>query len=552
MAKIKSITKRKYIGKVYDLTVKDLCAYNVEGLSVHNSAVSSLCLYVLGITKLDPIKYDLIFERFLNPERISPPDVDIDFDYDKREKVYEYIVNKYGEDHCCQIGTYNSFKGRAVIRYVAKALDIGNDWEAYQKAKANNPNSKIEMTKNSLNLADAIAKQIPLKAGDLNEALKQSEDFRASMHRYPKLLECSRHIEGCVSFAGVHPAGIIVCKTSVKDQVPMRSSKGVISSQYDGPEVEELGLLKFDLLALKTLTVIDRTVEMVKERRKNDPVAQALDIDSIEPNDPSVLKEFMRNTTGIFQMESPGMSRLLENIRVDSFEDLIVANALYRPGPLGEGMHDMYAEYKRHPNKIEYLHPKMGSALKDTYGIIVYQENIMKISQVLAGFTGGQADTLRKVVGKKKPELVKKEKLDEKFINGCVKNGISSEIAKKIFDQIFKFAAYGFNKCLSGDTLVLNKVDNKTYTLEELEEIFKTNNRGYAHGTFVVDSYVDGKTVDDDILNVFETGEKEIYEVKLSSGMIVKCTLDHKFYCSDGKSHTVKEIMEKDIDVLCE
>jgi len=442
------ITKCKYTK--YFLILWDIINFaRSNGIRVgagRGSAVSSLCLYVLGITKLDPIKYDLLFERFLNPERISPPDVDVDFEYYRRSEVYDYITKKYGEDHCCQIGTYNSFKGRAVIRYVAKALDIGNDWDLYQRKKKANPDSKIEMTKESLNLADIIAKQIPLKASDLDDALKQSEDFRSSMHKYPKLLECCKRIEGSVSFAGVHPAGIVVCKTPVKEQVPMKTSKGIISSQFDGSEVENLGLLKFDLLALKTLTVIDETVKMIKIRHKDDPVAQSLDIDIIEPNDPAILKEFMRDTTGIFQFESPGMSRLLGNIRVDSFEDLIVANALYRPGPLGEGMHDMYAEYKRNPNKIEYLHPKMGEALKDTYGIIVYQENIMKISQVLAGFTGGQADTLRKVVGKKKPELIAKEKLDEKFVNGCVKNGISQEVAKKIFDHIYKFASYGFNK----------------------------------------------------------------------------------------------------------
>lgn len=410
------------------------------------SAVSSLCLYALGITKLDPLKYDLLFERFLNPDRVSPPDVDVDFDYDRRNEVYNYIIQKYGGDHCCQIGTYNSLKARAVIRGVSKALDIGKDWDAYVAQKKANPNVKIEMTKNSLNLADAMSKTIPLKSANIEEALKHSKDFRESVLKYPKLLDCARRIEGTMSSAGVHPAGIIVCKDPVKEHVPMRSSKGVVCSQFDGPEVESLGLLKFDLLALKTLTVIDKTVKMVKERRKSDKSVQNMDIDLIEPTDPSILAEFMRDTTGIFQFESPGMSRLLGNINVDRFEDLIVANALYRPGPLGEGMHDMYAEFKKHPDQIKYLHPKMGEALKDTYGIIVYQENIMKISQVLAGFTGGQADTLRKVVGKKKPELIKKEQLDDKFISGCVKNGISSEIARRIFDLIYQFAGYGFNR----------------------------------------------------------------------------------------------------------
>lgn len=408
------------------------------------SAVSSLCLYVLGITKLDPLKYDLIFERFLNPERISPPDVDVDFDYYRRHEVYDYVVRKYGTNHCCQIGTYNKYKAKATARVVAKAMDIGNDWEPFLKQKNNN--LKEPSTRYSLELSDRIAKTIPMKAKNITEAMRMSEDFRNYMQKYPSLLKVAKYIEGTISSPGVHPAGICICKTPIIEQVPLRVKQGVVASQYDMHEVEELGLLKFDLLAIKTLTVIDKTERMVKERHEN---AKDLNTDSLEPNDANVfamLNGEIKNmdTKGIFQFEADGISQLLANIHVDRFEDMIVANALYRPGPLGGGVHDMYCNYKHGRKKIQYLHPKMGEVLKDTYGIMVFQEDAMKIAVELAGFTGGQADTLRKAMGKKLPEVMAKQK--ELFISGCVKNGIDQSIAIKIFEQIDYFSGYGFNK----------------------------------------------------------------------------------------------------------
>lgn len=411
------------------------------------SAVSSLVLYVCGITKLDPIKYDLIFERFLNPERISPPDVDVDFDYDRREEVFQYIIDKYGKDQCTQIGTYGSLKAKAVVRFVVKAMDLGNDWEGFIKDKKHNPNLREPQTKKSLDLSDRIARLIPIGPNvTIEETMKENSEFRDLVLRYPRLSECLLKTEGVLSSSGVHASGTLVCKTPVIDQIPLRVNKGVVCSQYDGPEVEELGLLKFDILGLKTLTVVDESVKNIKERHGVD-----IDVDLLEPNDPNVFSIFSgtnktMDTRGIFQFESDGMQRLLGSIRVDAFDDLIVANALYRPGTLKAGVHDLFCDYKHGRKQLNYSHPKMGEALKDTYGIMVYQENIMKVAQVLAGFSGGQADILRKVVGKKKPELIKKEKLDELFINGCVSNGIKSDIAKKIFDQICFFAGYGFNK----------------------------------------------------------------------------------------------------------
>jgi len=572
MQQKKLINNPKYRERVkYEMSVITSCGYTKyflilwdiinfarsEDIRVgagRGSAVSSLCLYVLGITKVDPIENGLIFERFLNPDRISPPDVDIDFDYDKREKVYQYIIRKYGSDHCSQIGTYNKLQARQAIRSTVKALDIGNDWENSERQREANPKAKVNVTKRSLDIADYISKLVPFKAGTkLTDAIKKVEELRNEVHKYPKLMATILKIEGTLKSAGVHPAGILVCKDPVIEHVPLRVSKGVTCAQFDGPEVEYLGLLKFDLLALKTLTVIDKTVKMIKARHGKD-----IDVDELKPNDPEVFKilngeDPQKDTRGIFQSEASGISKLLASIHVDRFEDMIVANALYRPGPLGAGVHDMYCNYKHGRKDIEYLHPKMGEALEDTYGIMIFQENIMKVAQVLAGFTGGQADTLRKAMGKKIPELLAEQKA--LFVEGCKKNDIEKTIAEKIFAQIDYFSGYGFNKCLAGDTTVHNKSDGKVYTLRELADMFPPKGSwGEYVGDepFVLDSYLDGEVVEDEVVEVFETGEKEIYEIELESGIIIKCTLDHKFYCEDGNPHTVQEILDEDLEILYE
>ena len=477
--------------------------------TARGSAAGSLVLFVIGITGIDPIKYDLLFERFINPERVSPPDVDIDFDYYRRDEVRDYIINKYGQDYCSKIGTYNTLKPRSSIRYGAKALDIGNDWEAYQKALSNADGKSVKLGdfKRSLELADFIAKQIPFGPNETIEtALQQSEDFKNCMSKYPLLLDACRHVEGNLVSSGVHAAGIVVCKNKVADHVPMRLNKGQVCTQLDKNEVEELGLLKFDLLSLKTLTVIERTLQMIKDRYD-----KVIDIDNINDYDPKLFKLLNggypnMDNRGIFQFENFGMSKLLKAIRVDSFKDMAVATALFRPGPLGAGVHDLFCDMKHGRKKDVSLHPKMNEILKNTYGLMCYQEDFMKVSQVLAGFTKGQSDTLRKYVGKKKPEALKEMRV--KFVEGCLKTNtdVSEDIANKIFDQIEYFGGYGFNKCLSGDTKVKNKLDNKIYNLEELE----TGKFGLENNKrIVLDSFVNGDIVEDDLVEVFETGRKE-------------------------------------------
>ena len=542
----------------YFLILWDVIRFcNEKGVRVgagRGSAAGSLCLYVIGVTKVDPIKYDLLFERFINPERISPPDVDLDFDYNKRDQVFQYVFNKYGKEFCCKVGTFNKLGAKNSIRYATKALDLGGDWEIYQKEKNKVTSGKVVMTKNSLMLADYISKKIPEVPGiTFDDAMKTSEEFRNAIQGYPQLIDICRKIEGRITAYGVHAAGIVACKDLISNHIPLRLAKGgeaseqVVCSQFDKDEVEELGLLKFDFLGLKTITVIDNTIELIRQRRGID-----LDIDGIEPNDPKVLEIFngkYRNidNRGIFQFESYGMVRLLQSIHVDSFNDLVVANALYRPGPLGAGTHDLYCDYKHGRKAINPLHPEMANILKDTYGIIVFQEDFMKIAQKLAGFTRGQSDVLRKAVGKKKLELLKEQ--EGLFVSGCMKNGISETVARKIFEQINYFGGYGFNKCLSGDTWVLNKIDNFFYSLKDLCKFQFGSKYGRP---IVLDSYVDGKTIEDEVVEVFETGEKELFEVELTNGMIIKCTIDHKFYCDDGKPHTLREIIDGDLEIFYE
>jgi DNA polymerase-3 subunit alpha len=484
----------------------------------------------------------------LNPDRISPPDVDLDFDYYRRDEIHNYFNEKYGIENCCHIGTYNTMKAKAVIRNVAKSLDVGGDWEEYELQKSKKPDLKPPKTfKKSLDIGDYIAKTIPEGDVKLEKVYKEEDEFRRQMIKYPKLHEISSRIEGTFSYGGKHASGLIVCRDKIKDHIALRKQGDVLVSEYDGPQVEDLGLLKFDILGLKTLTVVENTLKLIKDRHGID-----IDIDNLVPDDKEVFKLFNggysnMDTRGIFQFESQFMDGILKNINVDRFEDLIVANALGRPGPAKAGVIDMYCDFKHGRKEIKYLHPKMGEALDQTYGLMVYQESVMKVSQILAGFTGAQADTLRKAMGKKLPEVMAKQR--KLFVDGCINNGVSQEIANKVFEQIDFFSGYGFNKCLSGDTNVLNKVDGKTYTLKELND----DSYGIGGNTKVVlDSYLDGGIVDDELVEVFETGEKEIYEIELENGIIIKCTLDHKFYCSDGKPHTVQDILDNDLEIIYE
>lgn len=387
------------------------------------SGAGSIVAWSLRITDLDPIKLDLLFERFLNPERVNMPDFDVDFCQENRGKTIEYVQQKYGFDHVAQIITYGKLQSKAVIRDVARVLQM--------------PYSQ----------ADKISKMIPPGVQGKNPTLQESldqvpelEEMRQNDPQINKLFDIAMKLEGLYRHSGVHAAGVVIGDRPLDLLVPLykdpRADMPV--TQYDMKFVEETGLIKFDFLGLKTLTVIKRAVDWVKKTRGIE-----LDMDNVPLDDRETYEMLQRgDTTAVFQFESAGMKDVHKQIKPDRFEDLIAIVSLYRPGPMDNI--PTYIKRKHGEEEITYLHPALAPILDETYGIMVYQEQVMKIAQVLGGYTLGGADKLRKVMGKKmRDEIPKQRKM---FTEGAVKNGIAEDIATKIFDQMEKFASYGFNK----------------------------------------------------------------------------------------------------------
>ena len=381
------------------------------------SAPGSIVSYALGITNIDPLKHNLIFERFLNPDRISMPDIDIDFCVERRGQVIDYLKSVYGEESVTQIITFGKMNARAVIRDVGRVMSY------------------------SYSEVDKIAKMIPEGPKvTLDQALKQNSDLRTvSQTNYKDLIDNAKVLEGMTRHASIHAAGVVVAPGDLTDFVPLyRSSQGDVTTQYDMKELESIGLLKMDFLGLRNLTVIDKTVDLIKQRFDKN-----IDIDEIDMEDPKVYELFAKGlTVGIFQFESAGMREFLKKLKPKGIDGLIAMNALYRPGPMQNI--DRYIKRAHGKEKVEYVHPLLEEALKETYGIIVYQEQVMQIANIIAGFTLSEADEMRRAIGKKIRSLM--DKMAEKFIEGAVKNGLSKAKAKKIFDLIDKFAQYGFNK----------------------------------------------------------------------------------------------------------
>lgn len=385
------------------------------------SAAGSIVAYTLGITNIDPLKYGLLFERFLNPERVSMPDIDIDFCFERRDEVIKYVAEKYGSTNVAQIITFGRMMARQAIRDVGRALG----W--------------------SYGDVDKIAKLIPGGPGvTLERALKENSQLRKLWEENAqtrKLLEVALKIEGLCRHASVHAAGVVISDKPLTHYVPLQKMNGQeIVTQFDMDSLQELGLLKMDFLGLRTLTVIERTVNIVKKTRQEE-----IDLENIPLDDTQTLELLARGeTTGVFQLESSGMKELLKKLKPEGIEDLIALLALYRPGPLGSGMVEDFIQRKHGKVKIEYPHPHLKEILQETYGVILYQEQVMKIASHMAGFTLGEADILRRAMGKKKPEVMKEQR--EKFIEGAQKRGYDPKIAAEIFDLIEYFAGYGFNK----------------------------------------------------------------------------------------------------------
>lgn len=385
------------------------------------SAAGSIVAWALRITNLDPLPYNLLFERFLNIERVSLPDIDVDFCEEKRPEVIRYMTRKYGADSVAQITTFGKMKAKAVVRDVGRALDL------------------------TFKETDRIAKLIPddLKM-TIRKALEMEPELAALYKEDPsiqKLLDISMRLEGLSRHASTHAAGVVVSDKPMDEYLPLyKGKRGELVTQFDMKMVEKVGLVKFDFLGLRTMTLISNTLKAIAEQGKTPP-----DLDNMPLTDPETYEVFSRgDTDGVFQVESSGMRQYLRMLKPSCFEDIIAMLALYRPGPLGSGMVDEFIKRKHGEVAVEYPLESLRECLKDTYGVIVYQEQVMQIAQIVAGYTLGGADLLRRAMGKKNPEAMAKER--STFMEGAVAGGVPSAKAGEIFDLMEKFAEYGFNK----------------------------------------------------------------------------------------------------------
>lgn len=405
----------------YFLVVYDYVKYAKEhGILVgpgRGSAAGSLVSYLLNITTIDPIKYNLLFERFLNPERVTMPDIDIDFQYDRREEVINYCVNKYGSKKVAGIITFNTLGAKQAIRDIGRVMDINLD--------------KIDA------LTKLIDSNLSLRENYNDSKLKHILNEDSELFN---LYKVSLKFEGLKRHTSNHAAGIVMCNENLDEILPLYKKDGMFLTAYSMDYLEEQGLLKMDLLAIKNLTLIDTVLKEVNKKNK------VISFDDIPFEDSEATNVFTSvNTLGIFQFESTGMMNFLRKFRPSNFQDIVAALALFRPGPMNNI--DSYIKRKQNKEKIDYFDKSLEKVLKPTYGIIIYQEQIMQIASIMAGFSLGEADILRRAMSKKKEEILLKEK--DKFINGSIKRGYSEELARKIYDLILKFAAYGFNKAHS-------------------------------------------------------------------------------------------------------
>lgn len=420
---LKIIKQMGYAG--YFLIVWDFINYaKKQGIYVgpgRGSAAGSLVAYTLEITDIDPLKYGLLFERFLNPERVSMPDIDVDFCYERRGEVIDYLVEKYGNERVAQIITFGTMAARAAIRDVGRVMNI------------------------PLGIVDKVAKLIPNELGiTIPKALEVSAELRElveSDSQIKELVYMAMAVEGMPRHAGTHAAGVVISQEPLDHYLPLqKTAEGGVSTQFAKENVEEIGLLKMDLLGLRTLTVINKAVELIEKNK-----GIKLDFNEIDLDDPKTYELLSAGESiGVFQLESSGLRAILKELKPEHFEDIIALVALYRPGPLGSGMVEDFIERKHGLRPIEYLHPRLEPILKSTYGVILYQEQVMRVASELAGFSLGEADLLRRAMGKKKPEII--AGLKQQFIEGAKKNGIDTETSTQIFELIEYFAGYGFNK----------------------------------------------------------------------------------------------------------
>ncbi|WP_346290965.1 DNA polymerase III subunit alpha [Sphaerothrix gracilis] len=480
------------------------------------SAAGSLVAYAMGITNIDPVHHGLLFERFLNPERKSMPDIDTDFCIERRDEVIKYVTRRYGEERVAQIITFNRMTSKAVLKDVARVLDI--------------PYGESDRMAKLIPVARGKPAKLKVMISDETPAPEFKEKYEndPQVHRW---VDMAMRIEGTNKTFGMHAAGVVISKDPLDEIVPLqRNNDGQVITQYYMEDVEALGLLKMDFLGLRNLTMIQKTVDLVAQHH-NIPI----DLDHLPQDDPKTYKLLESGDLGgIFQLESSGMRQIVRDLKPSGLEDISSVLALYRPGPLDAGLIPKFINRKHGRERIQYDHDILQPILNETYGIMVFQEQIMRIAQDMAGYSLGQADLLRRAMGKKKQSEMDKHR--DIFIKGAMDNGVPKKVVEELWEQMVNFAQY----CLSYDTEVLT-VEYGPLAIGEIVE------RELACSIYSVDR--NGFVYSQPVAQWHQRGDQEVFEYQLENGEIIRATPDHKFMTAEGKMHTIDDIFEQGLEL---